>query len=142
METLEKTTNEYVYTQRKLQEKITKSVVKIKQWCGIMDYRIVGNIDSYKKLNIPVGNLSKNQMKKINAFSNDLEKKMSMRKASSLLHRIFKTLAPNEKVQIRKSEKEEEIQKSRKKWLKLRNESEKALLVYKTEKGEYYKNRV
>ncbi len=141
METLEKT-NDYVYTATELKIKKNKTINKINQWSDIMDYRIVGNIDNYKRTNIPVGNISKNQLKKLNAYSNGLNNKMTLRKVNAYLNLLYKVLESSEKVQIRKSLKEVEIQKARKKWLKLRNEAEYSLLGYKYEKGNYYKDRI
>ena len=141
MKTLEKTNDVYVYTEQELKEKTNKIIDKIQQYADFMDYRIVGNIDSYKNANLSVNNLSKNQLKKINMYLNSLDKKMTMRKINSFLNLFYKTFELTEKVQIKKSEKEEKIQKARKEWLKLRDEAEKALKIYKDEKGDYYKKQ-
>lgn len=141
METLENRTV-YAYTEKELKAKINKIIEKIETWVQVMDYRIDGDINIYKNAPISTKNLSKNQIKKVNKYLNSLEKKMTMRKVNSFLHLFYKTFEPIEKVQIRKSEKEEEIQRKRKEWLKLRDEAEKALLEYKNEKGDYYKERM
>ncbi len=140
MKTLEKTN--YIYTEKELKIKIDKTLKKIETWVGIMNYRFAGDINIYKKENISIKNLSKNQLKKINKYLNGVNKKMTLKNVNSFLHLLYKTFEPTKKVQIRKSEKEEKIQKKRKEWLKLRDEAEKALLEYKTEKGDYYKERM
>lgn len=142
MKTLEKTKNVYVYTEKELKAKINKTLEKIKTWVRIMDYRIIGDINIYKNMDITTLNLSKNQLKKVNKYLNRVNKKMTLRNVNSLLYLLYKTFEPTEKVQIRKSLKEEKIQKKRKKWLKLRDEAGKALLEYKNEKGDYYKKRM
>jgi len=141
LERTENTENVYVYTETELKAKINKTLEKIETWVRIMDYRIVGDINIYKNMPISTHNLSKNQLKKVNKYLNGVNKKMTLRNVNSLLHLLYKTFEPIEKVQIRKSLKEEEIQKKRKEWLKLRDEAENALLEYKTEKGDYYKER-
>jgi hypothetical protein len=103
METLE---TMYVYTQKELNKRINETIEKIKLWVSVMDYRIVGNIDNYKNTDLPVYNISKTQLKKINKYINSLNKKMTMRNVNSFLHIFYKTFEPIEKVQIRKSEKE------------------------------------
>lgn len=144
MKTLERTITEnvYVYTEKELKAKINKTLERIETWVRIMDYRIDGDINIYKNIPISTHNLSKSQLKKVNRYLNRVNKKMTLRGVNSLLHILYKTFEPIEKVQIKKSEKEEEIQRKRKEWLKLRDEAEKALLEYKTEKGDYYKERM
>ena len=145
MKTLEKsknTENVYVYTEKELKTKINKTLEKIETWVGIMDYRLTDDINIYKNMNILTYNLSKNQLKKINKYLNGVNKKMTLRNVNSLLHLLYKTFEPIKKIQVKKSEKEEEIQKKRKEWLKLRDKAEKALLEYKNEKGDYYKERM
>jgi len=141
LERTENTENVYVYTETELKAKINKTLEKIETWVRIMDYRIVGDIKIYKNMSISTHNLSKNQLKKVNKYLNGVNKKMTLRNVNSLLHLLYKTFEPIEKVQIKKSLKEEEIQKKRKEWLKFRDEAEKALLEYKTEKGDYYKEK-
>ena len=140
METLEKTI--YVYKEKELKEKINKILDKIEIWVKMMDYRIVGDINNYEKMKISTKNLSKTQLKKINKYLIGLNKKMTMRKVNSFLHLFYETFEPVKKVQIKKSKKEEEIQRKRKEWLKLRNEAEKSLLEYKNKKGDYYKEKL
>jgi len=145
MKTLEKsknTENVYVYTEKELKTKINKTLEKIETWVRIMDYRLTDDINIYKNMNILTYNLSKNQLKKINKYLNGVNKKMTLRNVNSLLHLLYKTFEPIKKIQVKKSEKEEEIQKKRKEWLKLRDKAEKALLEYKNEKGDYYKERM
>jgi len=132
----------YAYTRKELKAKINSTIDKIEAWVSLMDYRFIGDINKYKKMRIPVYNISKNQLKKINKYLNTLNKKMTMRKVNSFLHLFYKTFEPKEKVQIKKSLKEEEIQRKRKAWLKLRDDAETALLEYKIEKGDYYKLRI
>ena len=141
MKTLEKTTV-YAYTEKELKAKIKKTLDNIETWVRLMDYRMVNDIDIYKNMNISIHNLSKNQLKKVNKYLNGVNKKMTLRNVNSLLHLLYKTFEPTKKVQIKKSLKEEEIQRKRKEWLRLRDEAEKALLEYKTEKGDYYKERM
>jgi len=141
LERTENTENVYVYTETELKAKINKTLEKIETWVRIMDYRIVGDIKIYKNMSISTHNLSKNQLKKVNKYLNGVNKKMTLRNVNSLLHLLYKTFEPIEKVQIKKSLKEEEIQKKRKEWIEFRDEAEKTLLEYKTEKGDYYKEK-
>lgn len=142
METLEKTTTvNYIYTEKELNTKINQTIDKIKKWSKSMYYRFNNDIDIYTKMYFKTEHISKNQLKKINKFIIGLNNKMTLRKVNSFLHLIYKTFEPIKKVQVKKSEKELEIQRKRKEWLKLRDEAEKALSDYKKEKGNYYKNK-
>lgn len=139
MKTLEK--NVYAYTESELKERMSNTIDEIKKWSNYMGYRIVGDIDNLKTNRIPVGNLSKSQLKKINQMMLILEKKMTLRNVNLFLHLITK-LFTWEKVQIKVSEKEEAIQKARKEWKKSQAESEKLLQIYKQEKGNFYKEQM
>lgn len=133
--------NIYTYNSVELQEKINRILDKIEEWAKSKDYRIVGDLNKYRNLNMFI-NLSKNKIKKINKYLNSLNRKMTLRRVNSFLHLIYKIYKLDKKVSIKISLKEENIQKARKEWLKARDESDRLLKVYKDEKGLFYKDRL
>jgi septum formation topological specificity factor MinE len=80
-------------------------------------------------------------MKNIQKYCNWTSKKPSLRKINSLLHLLSKYFEI-EKVRVKVSLREEQIQKARKEWLKARDESERLLKIYKTTKGDFYKSKM
>ena len=87
-------------------------------------------------------NLSLNQRKKIAKKLYYFKKKNSLRNVNSLLSVLKRTGSITDSVRIEPSKKEQEIQRKRKVWLKLRNEAEVALKGYKEEKADFYKKRL
>ena len=139
METTEVKGITYTYNKNEIVEKINKTIDKIKNIIKENDYQVTDDIDKY--YNIKWRDLSKNQMKKIQKYCYWVDKTPSLKKINTLLgllSRLFKI----ERVRIKRSLKEENIQKARKEWLKARDEAERLLKVYKDEKGDYYKNKM
>lgn len=65
---------------------------------------------------------------------------MTLRNVNMFLHLAHKILGI-EKIQIRKSEKEEAIEKARKEWKDYQREADRLLQIYKSEKGNFYKEQ-
>ena len=79
-----------------------------------------------------------NQRKKLKRRLNKVEG-MSVRAINMLLHFIStNVLKTKDRVRLT-SDKHEKIQIARKSWIKVRNEADKLLAEYKTEKGDFYK---
>lgn len=129
----------YTYNQKELVEKVNKTINLIKEWIEKNNYQVTGNIDNY--LDIPMSNLSKNQMKKIQKYCYWFYKKPSLKRVNIFFSLLSKTFGI-ERVKVRISLKEEQIQKSRKEWIKARNEADRLLKAYKDEKGDFYKNKI
>jgi hypothetical protein len=126
----------YVYSKNEIVKIINKTLDKIKNIIKQNDYQVAGNIDKY--YNIDWKHLSGNQMKKIQKYCVWIIKKPSLKKLNaffSLLSIYFSI----DRVRIKISLKEEKIQKARKEWLKVRNEADRLLKIYKEEKGDFYK---
>lgn len=138
MKTLEQ--NFYAYTESELKERMSITIDNIKEWSNLMGYRIIGNIDAYKENKIPVGNISKSKLKTINRYMKVLDKHMTLRNVNMFLHLIHKIFG-FESVQIKKSEKEEAIDKARKEWKEYQKEANRLLQIYKNEKGNFYKEQ-
>jgi len=140
METTEVKGITYTYNKYELSETINKTIEKIENVIKENDYQVKGNIDQYKNLGESGKwtHLSKRQMKKIQKYCYWIDRKPSLKKINtffSLLSRLFEL----ERVHIKISLREEEIQKARKEWIKARNESDRLLAVYKEKKGDFYK---
>ena len=140
METTEVKGITYTYNKYELSETINKTIEKIENVIKENDYQVKGNIDQYKNLGESGKwtHLSKRQMKKIQKYCYWIDRKPSLKKINtffSLLSRLFEL----ERVHIKVSLREEEIQKARKEWLKARSEAEKLLAIYKEKKGDFYK---
>ena len=84
-------------------------------------------------------NLTKSQRKHIAKRLWNVEKKPSRRSINTLFLVLRKFGVIKENIKIELSKKEQDIQRKRKIWLKLRNEAETALNNYKKEKGNFYK---
>lgn len=126
----------YVYNSSELSNRVNETMEKIENWIKENNYRI--NKPIYR---IEVKNLygtSKNQDKKINKCIFALDKKLTLRKVNYFFHLLSK-ITGVEKIYVKVSEKEENIQKSRKKMLALRTLYEQVLAEYKNEKGDFYK---
>jgi hypothetical protein len=126
----------YTYNKYEVIEKINKTIALIEAWISENNYQISGKID--RNLEDKWSNLSKSQVKKIQRYCFWIERKPSLRNVNTffgILSKYFKI----ERVHVKISAKEEAIQKSRKEWIKARNEADKALKAYKAEKGDFYK---
>ena len=71
-----------------------------------------------------------------------LDRKMSLRNANRFLHFLFKKIYKlDEAPKIELPEKELKIQAAKKVWKEAAKKAEELRLVYKTEKGDYYKKK-
>ena len=126
----------YTYAKSEIVKTINNTLDEIKKVVKENDYQVSGNIDKY--YNIEWKHLSGNQMKNIQKYCVWITRKPTLRRINSffsLLSRYFGI----DRVHIKVSVKEETIQKSRKEWLKARNEADRLLKIYKEEKGDFYK---
>jgi len=142
METTEVKGITYTYNKYEISETINKTIDKIEKIIKDNNYVVNGDINQYKNLGDKMVclNLSKNQMKKIQKYCYWIDRKPSLKKINSffsLLSRLFQL----EKVYVKISIEEQEIQKARKEWIKARNEAERLLINYKTIKGDFYKQK-
>lgn len=80
-----------------------------------------------------------NPKRKIAQKMYNLSKKQSIKSINMFLHVANKIGIIEDNVRVLPSKKEQEIQRKRKVWKKLRDEAETALLDYKKEKGNFYK---
>ena len=139
----------YTYNRSELDKKICDTIDFIKEVIAKNDYQVTGKTIDFTK---PKGysqldefytlewrDFSKNQMKNIQKYCYWVEKKPSLRKINSLLHLLSKYFEI-ERVRIKVSLREQQIQIARKEWLKAREESDRRLNVYKTTKGDFYKS--
>jgi hypothetical protein len=151
METTVKSGIEYTYNKSEIDNKICNTIDKIKKVIKNNDYQVIGKEIDFSK---PKGysqldeyyclewkDFSKNQMKKIQKYCYWVEKNPSLRKINTFLNLLSKYFEI-EKVRVKVSKKEEQIQKARKEWLKARDESERLLKIYKTTKGDFYKSKM
>jgi hypothetical protein len=152
METTVKSGIEYTYNKSEIDKKICSTIDKIKKVIKDNDYQVTSNIKidftkvkDYSPIDeyycLEWRDFSKNQMKNIQKYCNWTSKKPSLRKINSLLHLLSKYFEI-EKVRVKVSLREEQIQKARKEWLKARDESERLLKIYKTTKGDFYKSKM
>ena len=137
METLVKNNSiEYTYNRYEIKEKIQKIIDLIEKFVKENNYRIVGKIENYYEFEWK--HLSNNQMKKIQKYCCWIEKNPTLKRINTFLSLLSKYFGV-ERVTIKVSLREEKIQKARKEWLKIRNESDRLLKIYKEEKGDFYK---
>jgi hypothetical protein len=151
METTVKSGIEYTYNKSEIDNKICNTIDKIKKVIKNNDYQVIGKEIDFSK---PKGysqldeyyclewkDFSKNQMKKIQKYCYWVEKNPSLRKINTFLNLLSKYFEI-EKVRVKVSKKEEQIQKARKEWLKARDEADRLLQSYKKEKGTFYKDKM
>jgi len=132
--TIEKGIN-YTYNTTEFNKVINNTIDKIKKVVKENNYQVSGKIEYY---NFDCRNLSNNQMKKIQKYCYWIDKKPSLRRINTLFGLLARTFKVN-RVTVKVSKWEERIQKSRKEWVKARNESDRLLATYKKEKGNFYK---
>jgi len=125
----------YTYNQSEIANKIYSTIDSIKKFVKDNNYTITGNLNC-DKLNCR--DLSKRQLKKVQKYCFWIETKPTLRNINTFLG-LLSTLFEIERNKVKISLKEEKIQKARKEWIKIRNESEKLLDIYKLEKGDFYK---
>jgi len=134
METTTKSGIEYTYKSSEMNNIINNTIDKIKNIVIENDYQVTGKLEH---LNLDWNNETKTFMKKVQKACYWIERKPSLRRINS----FFRLLSNNfvvENVSIKRSLKEEKIQIARKKWLVAREISDKLLIAYKKEKGDYY----
>lgn len=136
METLVKNNIEYSYSESEIREKLDNTTDVIENYIKYNNYRIVGKIENYYEFEWK--HLSKNQMKKIQKYCYWIEKNPTLKRINTFLSLLSKYFGV-ERVTIKVSLREEKIQKARKEWLKIRNEFDRLLKIYKEEKGDFYK---
>lgn len=107
----------------------------LKQNAEKYNWNITGRLDGDVGLTFP----SRNKSKRFQRAINKACKKGSFKSFNLLLYRMSQAEnAPLIKLKL--GDKELEIRRKRKIWKKLRDEAEVALLDYKKEKGDYFKN--
>ena len=152
METTVKSGIEYTYNKIEIDKKICNTIDFIKKVIKDNDYQVTSNIKidftkvkDYSPIDeyycLEWRDFSKNQMKKIQKYCYWVEKNPSLRKINTFLNLLSKYFEI-EKVRVKVSLREEQIQKARKEWLKAREESERLLTNYKTTKGNFYKSKM
>ena len=128
----------YTYNQSELNKVINNTLDTIAKIVKENNYQVTGEIKHY---NLDCKGLSKTQMKRLQRYCFWIDGKPTLRRINTffgLLTRYFGI----ERVKVKVSLKEEKIQKARKEWLKAREESDRLLLIYKKEKGNFYKNKL
>ena len=128
----------YTYNQSELNKIINNTIDKINKVIKENNYQITGKIEHY---NLNTKNLSKTQMKRIQKYCFWIDKKPSLRRINTFFGLLTKYFGV-ERVRVKISLKEEKIQKARNEWLKVRDEADKLLAIYKKEKGNFYKNNL
>jgi hypothetical protein len=134
--TIEK--NSYTYEKEKFNKVVNNTIDNILRYVTVNGYRVEGDL---KHLNLDISKVSMTRMKKIQKYCYWINKKPSLKKINTFLGLLSRTFDV-ERVKVKISEKEEKIQKSRKEWIKARNESERLLALYKPEKGDFYKKKL
>ena len=130
---------EYTYNRNEIDEKIVKTIETIEKVIKENNYRVTGTKEDFEEYSmLEYKNFSKNQMKNIQKYCFWVQRKPTLRRINSffsLLSRLFEV----KRVTVKVSLKEEKIQNARKEWLKVRNEADKLLTIYKEEKSDFYK---
>ena len=162
---------EFTYNLKELESKLLETLGFIKAEIEKNHYEI-NNEENFKKLlkynfKSHIGNLSKRSLKRLNRQIWRIQNKRSRGSMNRFLHFIrtrviskkieytpdwakgyyenyvqIKYEYPLESIKILPSLKEQEIQKKRKEWKELRDKTQKALLSYKEEKGDFYKKQL
>ena len=118
---------------------------KIREYANSKGYRILNNLKvptNLIGLNKSLRFDSQKKKKVLRNYINRLDKHVSLRNANKFLHFLFKTIYKIESApSIEISEKEVLIQSARKAWKKAQAEAEKLRLVYRKEKGDFYKQK-
>ena len=141
METTVNNRVDYITDKVKLAEKINETIGRIEKWIKENDYRVSGDLSKYKNITFSGKHVSHNKVKEINKRIFWMENKLTLRKVNSFFYTLSKAFEL-EKIHVRISKKEEEIQKARKEWLKARNEADRLHQIYIAEKGDFYKRRM
>ena len=134
--TVKKLGIDYTYNQVELNKIVNNTIDKIKNYKIVNNYKLNGDLNYYNFKYLP---LSKRQMKKIQKYCFWIQKNPSLKRINSFFSLLSKNYGVK-RVKINIPLKEQKIQNARKEWLKVRNESERLLDLYKKEKGDFYKN--
>ena len=126
----------YTYNRSEIDSKICNTIDLIEKFVKENNYQVIGKLEEYTYLEWK--NFSKKEMKKIQKYCYWIEIRPTLRNINTFLGVLTRLFGVN-RVKIKISLKEEKIQKARIEWLKVRNESEKLLDIYKLEKGDFYK---
>jgi hypothetical protein len=74
---------------------------------------------------------------------NRISNNPTLKNVNYFLHILYsRVLKSDQRVKIKKGEKELTIEKARQEWVTYRTEAERLRLVYKELKGDFYKNRL
>lgn len=125
----------YTYNKSELVNVINETIDKIEYVVKNNNYQVSGKIKHIEKIDY----LSNNQMKKIQKYCFWINNKPTLKRINTFFGILTRNLEI-ERIRINVSVKEETIQNARKAWLKSQAESEKFLLEYKKEKGNFYKS--
>jgi hypothetical protein len=128
----------YTYNKSELKNVINNTIDIIENVVKNNKFQVSGkirNIDKFDK------NISKNQMKKIQKYCFWISNKPTLRRINTFFGILTQNFCIG-RIRIKVSAKEEAIQNTRKAWLKAQAESEKLLMEYKKEKGNFYKSLV
>lgn len=144
------------YKAEDIKQATMKSIIKITTFAKENHYRFLINgeeasLDPFDLVTKLTRNLesaiilsSKSTKKGILNRIHGLERKITMKRANTLIHFLLtKVLKENDlpKYKFIISTQEESIQTARKNWITLRDEAEKALTLYKEIKGDFYKGK-
>ena len=125
---------------------IAKAINSIVEFAKEKDYQIKGDLKAPtntlgfdKKLSFD----SKKKKKVLKSYLTRLDKKLSLKQSNRFLHFLYrKVYKVDSSPCLDLPEKELKIQKARKEWKEAALKAEKLQLIYKTEKGDYYKRKV
>ena len=122
---------------------LMESLAAIRAYATGARYRQNGDFPRQEVLENGLSDASNSMKKRLLKLHFQLKRKLSMRAANLLLHRVTAKLLKDDPAQkhprIEYSEKEAAIRSSRAAWVKARKDAEALRLAYVQEKGEFYK---
>lgn len=127
-----------IYDSKALTSLVVNTIEEIKAWSNKLEYRLEFELDK-NSLTEEISNASGKQKKRINAGARHFSQRPTLRSANRFLHTIFRKVLKAQPVKIQLSEKETKIQDARKAWKNAMLKAEELRLVYKAEKGNFYK---
>lgn len=114
---------------------------QIQIWNSAHDYRFSGESD-LNGLSEALENLSWSQRRHLRNAIRRTHHKITFASANRFLHRLFrKVLQRDTPFHLDFSEREAKIRTARKAWVEARDAALKALELYKSEKGDYFRTR-
>ena len=129
-----------------LQEETLYTLKQINNFVHHNDYNFTEypfNKYNHKEVELAIMKLSLNQRKKLKRKINHFRFKQSLKSANLFIHFFFKKITKSDiKISINYPEKQLEIMKKRKKYIKALNEMKILYNDYKQEKGNYFKLRL